>query len=120
MPLRRAPDVLSDEEWNDVVAHLGLSRREAEMVRQANYDESVAAIAAALHVSPNTVHTYRERLYRKLGVDSFCQVIAVLFGAYAAIRAGRANREPKSLRAEANGGAAAHEEAMSPAEATPR
>jgi hypothetical protein len=33
-------------------------------------------------ISPNTVHTYRDRLYRKLGVGSFCQVIAIAFGSY--------------------------------------
>ena len=62
----RAPDILSDAEWSAVASELCLSRREAQMVHQANYDESVSAIAERLGVSPHTVHTYRERLYRKL------------------------------------------------------
>jgi len=59
------------------------------MVRQANYDESVSAISERLGVSPNTVHTYRERLYRKLNVSSFCQVVAVTFGAHVALSSAR-------------------------------
>jgi DNA-binding CsgD family transcriptional regulator len=79
---RRAPDLLTDGEWQAIVMNLSLSKREAEMVWQANYDESVTGIARRLGLSPNTVHTYRERLYRKLGVSSFCQVIAIVFATH--------------------------------------
>lgn len=85
----RAPDVLSQAQWQAIVRSLALSNREAEMIRLANYDENVSVIAAHLGLSPNTVHTYRERLYRKLGVSSFCQVIAVVFAAHLVVEQAR-------------------------------
>lgn len=56
------------------------------MVRVSFYDESVVEIARRLGVSSHTVHTYRERVFRKLGVHSFCQVISIVFAAYLAAR----------------------------------
>ena len=53
---------------------------------------SVGVMASRLGLSPHTVHTYRERLYRKLGVDSFCQVMSVVFATYVALE-----REPEWL-----------------------
>ena len=78
----RPPDLLSAEEWLALVSALGLSNREAEMVRSAFYDECVDHIACSLGISQHTVHSYRERLYRKLGVNSFCQVFAVCFATH--------------------------------------
>jgi DNA-binding CsgD family transcriptional regulator len=78
----RAPDCLTEKEWAAIVGELNLSTREAQMVWHANYDESVAAIATCLGISENTVHTYRNRLYKKLGVSSFCQVLAIVFATH--------------------------------------
>jgi hypothetical protein len=36
----------------------------------------------ALGIPRHTVHTYLDRLYRKLGVNSRAQLISVLFAAY--------------------------------------
>jgi DNA-binding CsgD family transcriptional regulator len=82
----RAPDLLNSEQWLEISAMLRLSAREAEMIRQACYDDNVAVMAKRMGLSQHTIHTYRERLYRKLGVRSFCQVVAVAFGAYVALR----------------------------------
>jgi len=53
------------------------------MIAFACYGDSVSTIAATMGISQHTVHTYRTRLYRKLRVGSFCQALAVFFGAYA-------------------------------------
>jgi DNA-binding CsgD family transcriptional regulator/tetratricopeptide (TPR) repeat protein len=47
-----------------------LSRRERLVLAQAGRGATVAAIAAALFISPNTVKTHLRRVYRKLGVTT--------------------------------------------------
>jgi DNA-binding CsgD family transcriptional regulator len=47
-----------------------LSRRERLVLAEAERGATVAAIAAALFISPNTVKTHLRRLYRKLGVST--------------------------------------------------
>jgi DNA-binding CsgD family transcriptional regulator len=76
---------MSGAHWMALVATLGLSKREEQMLRHANYDDSVSSLATKLGISPHTVRTYRDRLYRKLGVCSLCQAIAVLFATYVAV-----------------------------------
>jgi DNA-binding CsgD family transcriptional regulator len=49
---------------------LGLSRREAEVLAWAAGGKTNPAIAALLHISPRTVQTHLEGVYRKLGVDT--------------------------------------------------
>jgi DNA-binding CsgD family transcriptional regulator len=75
-------DVLWDHEWRRLVDHLKLSPREAEITRAILRNQKVSAIAAQLALSPHTVHTYRERLYRKLRVTSALELVAVLFSAH--------------------------------------
>jgi DNA-binding CsgD family transcriptional regulator len=89
----RAPDVLTDAQWHAIVAALQLSNREAELVRQSCYDDSVSAIAAGLRISPHTVRTHRERLYRKLQVNSPCQVLSVCFAAHVVLEGARSGGE---------------------------
>ena len=52
------------------LARLGLSPREAEVLASAAAGETNPAIAAILHISPRTVQTHLERVYRKLGVQT--------------------------------------------------
>jgi DNA-binding CsgD family transcriptional regulator len=85
-----APDFLSNDQWAEITGALRLSPREAELVRQANYDERVSVMSARLGLSPNTIHAYRGRLFRKLGVNNFCQVIAIVFGVHMALERERA------------------------------
>ena len=47
---------------------LGLSAREAEIVRWVTVGDSNAAIAARLHVSAGTVKKHLDHVYAKLGV----------------------------------------------------
>ena len=47
-----------------------LSRRERLVLAQVERGATVAAIAAAMFISPNTVKTHLRRIYRKLGVST--------------------------------------------------
>lgn len=62
--------------------HLKMSSREADVLREFFYDDRTAAIAAALRVSPHTVQTYRDRLFRRLQVGTSSQAIARVFAEY--------------------------------------
>ena len=112
---------VSEAEWASIVEALGLSAREAELVRQAMHDDSVGGMARALGLSPNTIHTYRDRLFRKLRVTNFCQVMVTVFRCYVATEASKRQRlcastgtpEGSSLRSSDSAGK------ESPAGATP-
>ena len=62
--------LFSNETWRDLERSLRLSRRESQIVPSLLADEKESAIAAHLGISRHTVHTYTERLYRKMGVSS--------------------------------------------------
>ena len=53
-----------------VLVRLGLSSREAEVLAWAAAGKTNPAIAGLLHISPRTVQTHLERVYRKLGVET--------------------------------------------------
>jgi DNA-binding CsgD family transcriptional regulator len=78
----RPPDLLTASQWEAIAAELNLSGRESEIVRRACYDENIAAIAEHLQISPHTVRTHRERLYRKLRARSLCQVVSIVFAVH--------------------------------------
>lgn len=75
-------NILSPGEWKTLSGTLELSRREAEIVQCLFDDETEAAVAMELGISPHTVHTHLERLYRKLGVASRCAAVVRVFGEY--------------------------------------
>lgn len=61
--------VFSSEQWSTLSLELGLSSRELDILRGVFDGKTERDIAGLLSVSPHTVHTYVERLYKKLGVD---------------------------------------------------
>jgi DNA-binding CsgD family transcriptional regulator len=71
--------------WDSLVRRLGLSPREAEVVRGIMEDRSERSIASQLGLSPNTVHTHLVRLYHKLGVGSRTGLVVRVFAEYAAM-----------------------------------
>jgi DNA-binding CsgD family transcriptional regulator len=74
---------LPDDVWRAIAASLGLSEREAQIARLLLSDDNREdTIATVLAISPHTVHTHLERLYRKLGVTSRCHVVARIFRRY--------------------------------------
>src|SRR6266498_4146005 len=74
---------LPEPSWQSIVRSLGLSDREAQVAGLILGDDSCeSAMAASLSISPHTVHTHLERLYRKLRVTSRCQVVSRIFQQY--------------------------------------
>jgi DNA-binding NarL/FixJ family response regulator len=67
--------VLSAEEWRAIEASLGLSPREAQIVKCIFDDRKESAIARWLGLSTPTVHTYIARVYQKLGVHSRIELV---------------------------------------------
>ena len=76
--------VLDEHEWSTVALALQLSARELQVVKRLFDDEPEAIIADDLGISPHTVHTHLERLYRKLDVGSRCAVVVKVFETFRA------------------------------------
>ena len=74
MNLENKP-VFSEQEWEQVAESLCLSPREVQITCGVFHDLKEAAIASRLGISPHTVHTYLERIYRKLSVNSRVQMV---------------------------------------------
>jgi DNA-binding CsgD family transcriptional regulator len=68
---------MSPLEWNALASGLGLSARQSQILHCAFYDERDSSIAARLGLSEHTVHTQRMRFFRRLGVTSMVQVVAI-------------------------------------------
>lgn len=90
------PLALPQSCWDGICSLLKLSRREADIacLILANYSES--AIARQLTISPHTVHSHVDRLYRKLHIGSRCELIVRLFAAYIHIET-RSRPDPSLL-----------------------
>ena len=73
------PSLFSNETWRDLERSLGLSRRESQIVPALFDDLKESAIATHLGISRHTVHTYTERLYRKMGVSSRVGLVRRIF-----------------------------------------
>ena len=74
---------LPEPSWQSIVRSLGLSDREAQVAGLILGDGSCeTAMAASLAISPHTVHTHLERIYRKLRVTSRSQVVSRIFQVY--------------------------------------
>lgn len=54
-----------------------LTEREREILGHLSTTRSITEIAAALHISPNTLKTHLKSIYRKLGVESRRQAISI-------------------------------------------
>jgi DNA-binding CsgD family transcriptional regulator len=74
---------LPEPSWQSIVRSLGLSNREAQVASLIVGDGSCeSAMAANLSISPHTVHTHLERIYRKLRVTNRSQVVSRIFQLY--------------------------------------
>lgn len=89
----RLPDLLSQEQWTALIREMRLSNREADILRSAFYSDRTDAVAEKLGLAASTVHTYRDRLYRKLGVASLTQAVGAAFAAYVRLNARLAREE---------------------------
>jgi DNA-binding NarL/FixJ family response regulator len=61
---------------------LDLSDRQLEIVRCVFDGLDETSISRELDISHHTVHTYLDRLYRKVGVKSRCELVVQVFLAY--------------------------------------
>ena len=67
--------MFSDQAWEEIARSLKLSSRELQIVRKVFDDHTEFAIADDLSVSPHTIHTHCERLYRKLAVTDRVRLV---------------------------------------------
>lgn len=74
--------LFSDEAWSALQESLKLSAREVEITRYIFADCKEKVIAEELHLSPHTVRTYCERLYRKLNVNSRVEMVVSVMGEF--------------------------------------
>jgi DNA-binding NarL/FixJ family response regulator len=74
--------VFAPREWNALATALGLSPREAGIVRHVFDGASEKSIAEELGLSPHTVHTYMWRIYRKLQVQSRQELLVRVFAEF--------------------------------------
>ena len=71
---------LSDQEWVQVSQTLGLSPRQAEIVRHLLLGESDKQIAKELRISIPTVRTHLGRLFQKFELNDRVELILHIFG----------------------------------------
>jgi DNA-binding NarL/FixJ family response regulator len=67
--------MFSKQAWEEIARSLKLSGRELQIIKDVFDDRTEFAIAAHYGVSPHTVHTYCERLYRKLAVTDRVKLV---------------------------------------------
>ena len=81
---KNGAQLLDDHAWDAIVRELRLSRREQQILTSIIEDQLTTEddIAHALGMSPHTVHTHLERLYRKTGVASRSHLILRVFAEY--------------------------------------
>ncbi len=87
---RGGRELFAEGEWEAICRAAGLSPREVEIVKLVFDDLKESAIAEALGVSPHTVHTHLERLYRKLGVSGRCAAVVRVFAIFRGLHEGAA------------------------------
>lgn len=75
---------LGGEHWARIGAALRLSRRELEVVRSVFEYGPDPLIAVRLGISPHTVHSHLDRIYRKLNLSSRCDLVLRVFETYIA------------------------------------
>ncbi len=71
--------IFSETQWTAIARSLSFSPREFEIVKYIFDDESEEGIALGLDISRHTVHSYLNRLYRKIGVNSRTQLLVCIF-----------------------------------------
>jgi DNA-binding NarL/FixJ family response regulator len=78
----RGQGVFAPKEWRSLTTSLGLSPREAGIVRSVFDGASEKCIAGELGLSPHTVHTYVWRIYRKLHVQNRQELLVRIFAEF--------------------------------------
>lgn len=103
----RAPSgagLFCERTWTVLAVNLKLSGREIQIVRGIFNDQKEYTIAVELGVSPHTVHTERERLYRKLGINDRPQLVLRVVEAFLALTTAPGSALPPLCANQAAGG----------------
>ena len=74
--------LLSSQQWQSVSDHLGLSRRELELIQHIFDGKKLAAIARDMGLSLGTVKTYSQRIHRKLQCCDQSELILAVVSAH--------------------------------------
>jgi len=74
--------VFCGEAWKCMASDMRLSLRELQILQQLLDDKKETVIATSLGISPHTIHTHIERLYRKLGVRSRVEMALCAAGSF--------------------------------------
>lgn len=91
---------LSDQEWTQVRQSLGLSPRQAEIVRHLLLGESDKQIAKELSISIPTVRTHLGRLFQKFDLNDRVELILHIFNRVRENDAKLADAEQTTFRSE--------------------
>lgn len=79
---RKLSSYLTRTQWNSIAARLPLSRRQLQIVRCIFDGLDEPAMSRQLGIATGTIHTYLDRLYKKLGVSCRCELIVRVFIAH--------------------------------------
>ena len=74
----RLPDVVSADEWSRLTTDMRLAPREADVLWCAISGDRIGDIATRLGLREGTIKTYRDRLFRKLGVNSATELVSIV------------------------------------------
>ncbi len=77
-PKTPATALFGEDGWRYLAEKHHLSGREVQIAQAIVEDRKETAVAEALGLSPHTIHTYVERLYRKLEVVSRVELVVRL------------------------------------------
>ncbi len=73
---------LTTAQWDSIAAALPLSRRQLQIVRCIFDGLDERSMSRQLGIATGTIHTYLDRLYKKLGVRCRCELIVLVFVVY--------------------------------------
>ncbi len=68
--------------WRSIAGALSLSARELQFVQGVFRGDSERMIADHLGISRHTVHTYSDRVYRKLHISGRTELVVRVFAEY--------------------------------------
>lgn len=72
-------ELFSSDEWGDLVSRLGLTSRQAEIVRLILAGRNDRQIAAELRISLPTVRAHLQRVFEVQGVSDRTALVIVVF-----------------------------------------
>lgn len=74
-------NIISDLEWAQLRLHLGLSVRQAEIVKRVLYGKPTGEIARELAIPVRTVRTKIEQMYREFGLANRYELVSYILAA---------------------------------------